>query len=634
MGEVIKMALIATYPSMAEIFLRLASGRENVVARSEYASFERAVEIAKNLVRQGEVDVILSRGGTAAQIKNAVNVPVVFIPITPFDVIKIVHQLDKDVKETAFIHYMKNVYGIQEIAQMYGIKIHEYSFINYFDIENAVKDAYDKGIRTIIGGEVAVRIAKGLGITGYQVSAGEQAVDRAIEESISMLYEKRKEQYKSVQLKAAYDSLKEGVVVTDDENRIVVLNPIAQKLFDHSYQVGDIAGNDIINDKCRQVYMSHREVPIYLRQMKKETYSVAHSPITKDGKFIGVVSRMEDVTKTQELEQKIRKELHLKGFAAKYHFEDIITGDKGMKRVVNRAEAYAKTDSAILIEGESGTGKELMAQSIHNASTRAQGPFVAVNCAAIPENLLESELFGYESGAFTGAKREGKAGLFELAHRGTLFLDEIGEISRSVQTRLLRVLQEKEIMRVGGNRIIPIDVRVVSATNKDLKALAKNGEFRGDLYYRLNVLQIQIPPLRKRRGDVQLLAERFLSGYGTASKQMKDIIPMLTSYSWPGNIRELQNVMERYGVLSEVLNQEILNQEELYEILGTSPHKPTGNTMEIQIELGGELSDIVSRVEYEVANRYLEEFDNNQEMAAKALGIGRTTFWRKCKEKK
>ncbi len=633
MNDKIKMALIATYPRMADIFLQLTEGRENILASSVYASFERAVEIAKDLEANGEADVILSRGGTAAQIKNAVDIPVVFIPITPFDVIQVVHQLPKGENEIAFIHYMKNVYGVQDIAKMYGVYITEYSFINYFDIQDAVNDAKEKGIRNIIGGEVAVRLAENLGLNGYQVSAGKEAVERAIEESVSVLYEKRKEQNRAMQSKAAYNSLKEGIVVTDEEQRIVVINPIAQRLFEKKYKVGDIAGKDVINDKCEGVYRTHKEMPIYLKNYGKATYATAHIPITKHGEFIGVVSRMEDVTKTQELEQKIRKELHQKGFVAKYHFEDIITKDAGMQKVIHRARAYAKTDSAVLIEGESGTGKELLAQSIHNESQRSDGPFVAVNCAAIPENLLESELFGYEPGAFTGAKKEGKAGLFELAHKGTLFLDEIGEISKSVQTRLLRVLQEKEIMRVGGNRIIPIDVRIISATNQNLQEQSKEGTFRGDLYYRLNVLQLKIPPLRKRKGDVALLAEKFLSQYNADSKKLEEILPVLTSYAWPGNIRELQNTVERYGVLLDVLGDETMKTEELGEILGTTVQKSSGNTMEFEIEIGKNWNEMISQVEYEIANRYLEEFDNNQELAAKALGIGRTTFWRKYKGK-
>ena len=634
MSDKIKMTLIATYPKMAEIFLHLTEGHENIEAASIYASFERAVEIAKDVEAKGEADVILSRGGTAAQIQAAVDIPVVFIPITPFDVIQIVHNLPKEIKEIAFIHYMKNVYGIQKIAKMYDVRITEYSFINYFDIEDAVNDAHKKGIDCVIGGEVAVRIAKRLGLQGYQVSGGNEPVERTIQESVSVVNEKRKEQNRAMQSNAAYNALKEGIIVTDEKRRIVVLNPVARKIFGNRYKPGDMAGDDIINEKCSAVYRLHQEEPVYLRECGKETYAVTHIPITKKGEFIGVVSRMEDVTKTQELEQKIRKELHQKGFLAKYHFDDIITKAPGMMRVIQRAKAFALAESAVLIEGESGTGKELLAQSIHNESQRKDGPFVAVNCAAIPENLLESELFGYEPGAFTGAKKEGKAGLFELAHKGTLFLDEIGEISKSVQTRLLRVLQEKEIMRVGGNRIIPIDVRIISATNQNLRELSREGTFRGDLYYRLSVLKLLVPPLRKRPGDVPLLAERFLDRYhGGSPALLEKILPLLTSYSWPGNIRELQNTMERYGVLLEVLGEEALNEEDLSEVLGTKETVHSGNTLDLEIELGGTWNEIMSKVEYEVANHYLEEFDNNQELAAKALGIGSTTFWRKTKGK-
>ena len=631
MSDKVKMALIATYPRMAEIFLQLTGARNNVTGESVYASFERAVEIAKKMEKNKEADVILSRGGTAAQIKNAVDLPLIFIPITPFDVIQVVHQLDPSIKRVAFIHYLKNVYGVQDIAAMYGIEIVEYTFINFFDIEDAVKDAYEKEIRCIIGGEVAVRLAGKLGIKGFQVSAGKDAVERAIDESISILDEKRKEKKRAMQSKAAYDSLKEGIIVTDEKKRIVVMNPVAESLYDHRYKTGDIAEKDIINTKCGEVYSSHKEVPVYLKKYRQGIYAAAHFPILRHGKFIGVVSRFEDVTKTQELEQKIRKELHQKGFVAKYHFEDIITEDPGMQKVLNRARAYAKSDSSVLIEGESGTGKELLAQSIHNASARKEGPFVAVNCAAIPENLLESELFGYESGAFTGAKKEGKAGLFELAHKGTLFLDEIGEISKSVQTRLLRVLQEKEIMRVGGNKIIPIDVRVLSATNQNLKERSREGNFREDLYYRLNVLQLKVLPLRKRGRDLEVLARHFFRNYSQEEEKLERIFPMLNAYSWPGNIRELQNVTERYGVLHQVLGEDAFQQEELSEILGTSMKDAGGNIMQVEIEMGRELNEIVRKVEYEVTNRYLEIFDHNQELAAKALGIGRTTFWRKNK---
>ncbi len=631
MTSKIKMTLIATYPKMSEIFMELVKDREDVEGNSIYASFERAAKTAKEI--ENDVDIILSRGGTAAYIKNSVSIPVTFIPITPFDVVKIVHGLDKSIKEVAFFHYMKNVYGIQDIAKMYQIRIREYSFVNHEDIERGVKDAYNRNIRTIIGGEVAVRIAKRLGMQGYQVSAGMEAVGRAIDESIRMLHETQKEQAKAMQLKSAFDTLKEGIVVTDEQQKIVVLNPVAKKLFTQKYEVGDKAGAEIINQHCRKVYQTRREENIYIHKAKNDTYAVMHAPVFQEKNFVGVVSRYEDITKAQELEQKIRKEIHAKGFWAKHHFADILTRDPVMEQIKNRAAAYAAADSAVLIQGESGTGKELFAQSIHNASKRAKGPFVAINCAAIPENLLESELFGYETGAFTGAKKEGKAGLFELAHGGTLFLDEIGEIPRSLQTRLLRVLQEKEIMRVGGNKILPVDVRIISATNQDLKKNAREGKFREDLYYRLNVLQILIPPLRARKRDIELLAESFCRDYGGDTQRLKEIYPLLNRYTWPGNIRELHNVMERYAVLERVIGAEGLKNENLGEILGTDERKPTGDILEIQIEMGGTLNEIIDKVECQVANRYLEEFNYNQELAAKALGIGRTTLWRKSKGK-
>jgi len=634
MKRKIKLALIATYPTMAEIFVDITKDRGDLEARSIYASFDRAAQIAREMERTGEVDVVLSRGATAAQIQSSVELPVIFIPITPFDVIQVVRKLGASVRRIALIHYMRHVPGVQEIAKMYNIQVEEYSFFSQKDIEAAVYDAYRKGIRTIVGGEVSVRVAKSMGLSGFQVSAGREAVERAVEEALTVFTEKQKERNKAVQMKAAYDSLKEGVVVMDEEKRIVVMNRVAEELFDRKYKLGDRAGTDVIGDKYWQQCQAGKECSVYLRKIKKATYGAAHMPVTRKKRFIGVVTRLEDVTRTQEMEQKIRNELHLKGFVAKYRFENIVTADSGMKRVLQQARVYAATDSSVLIEGESGTGKELLAQSIHNASCRADGPFVAVNCGAIPENLLESELFGYEAGSFTGAKKEGKAGLFELAHNGTLFLDEIGEISGNVQTRLLRVLQEREIMRVGGSRIIPVNVRVISATNRNLRTFSQEGGFRGDLYYRLNVLHLSLPPLRKRMGDVPVLAERFFREYGKneekQARRLKAVIPILTSYSWPGNIRELQNTMERYGVLSELMETERMGEEELREILGTSRQDGADNTMQLDIRLGGELSEIVKQVECEVAKRYLEDYGNNQDLAAKALGIGRTTFWRKC----
>ncbi|MCX7781786.1 MAG: sigma 54-interacting transcriptional regulator, partial [Negativicutes bacterium] len=294
------------------------------------------------------------------------------------------------------------------------------------------------------------------------------------------------------------------------------------------------------------------------------------------------------------------------------------------------AELYAATDSAILIQGESGTGKELFAQSIHNASKRKNGPFVAVNCAAIPEQLLESELFGYEGGAFTGARKEGKQGLFELAHNGTIFLDEIGEIAKSLQARLLRVLQEKEIMRVGGDKIIPINIRIISATNQDLKLRTEQGAFREDLFYRLNVFNIVLPPLRERKEDIAILARNFLQKFAgnlpDYDQPVSELMPLLTSYDWPGNIRELSNFMERLAMLANHSPQRSWT-EMLQKVIQVPLNKE--ETLTVRVNCRGSLKQVVSRFEKKLINDMLIKHAGNHEQVAKALGIGKTTLWRK-----
>ena len=248
-----------------------------------------------------------------------------------------------------------------------------------------------------------------------------------------------------------------------------------------------------------------------------------------------------------------------KGHVAKYNFDDIIGDSPQIAKIKDIAKKMSKTNAAVLITGESGTGKELFAHSIHNYSERKDSPFVAINCAAIPENLLESELFGYEEGAFTGAKKGGKIGLFEFAHMGTLFLDEIEGMSPLLQIKLLRVIQEKEIMKIGGDKVIKIDVRLIAATNENLKSLMKEGKFRKDLYYRINTLPIMIPPLRERKEDISLLMNKFIKETGGEFRFSKQAKEAFDFYNWEGNIREMKNYAEFFSYL----DKEIIEYEDL-----------------------------------------------------------------------
>lgn len=291
-------------------------------------------------------------------------------------------------------------------------------------------------------------------------------------------------------------------------------------------------------------------------------------PLEVGGVRVGDVITLQEGSSIQMQERKIRVSLHQKGLYAKKCFGDMLGESDSIRKLIEKAQKYASHDSNLLIYGETGTGKEVLAQSVHNASLRRYGPFVSVNTASLPPSLLESELFGYAEGAFTGAKKGGKPGLFELAHGGTIFLDEIGELTPDIQSRLLRVLQEKEIMRIGDDRIIPVDVRVISATNRDLSDLVREGGFREDLYYRIHVLGLRIPPLRERQNDVVLLFQSFLNELakndGRTISLTEAAIVGLKSYDWPGNIRQLKNVAEVIACHGAA----VIDLEDVEEVLG------------------------------------------------------------------
>ena len=326
----------------------------------------------------------------------------------------------------------------------------------------------------------------------------------------------------------------------------------------------------------------------------------------------------------REKEEKQRKE---KGFHAKRSFSDIIGSSSAIQMCIADARFYSESESNLMIYGETGTGKEIFAQSVHNQSRRKNEAFIAVNCAALPENLLETELFGYDEGAFTGGRKGGKRGLFELANHGTLFLDEIGELPPALQSRLLRVLQEKEIMHVGGERIIPVDVRIIAATNKHLEEM-DTAAFRRDLLYRLNVLELTIPPLREREKDVVELFDFYFRKKRDVSihqieltEEAKEILML---YHWPGNIRELQNVCERFCLY---LKQSARYSDTLLKkcmIRAVGEQRLQKNIMEsYEFKEKG--------ISVELIEKLKRIFSYNREQTAKVLGVSRTTIWRMMK---
>lgn len=343
-----------------------------------------------------------------------------------------------------------------------------------------------------------------------------------------------------------------ALILVSNEGQIIYANRRAREFFEkdssgHAYYISAIDreifkaidGNDEISKKV--VALSDRN------------YILDKVPLRIGSTQIGYYVTLQDEAEIKDMEISLNKKLIEKGLFAKYTFNDIRRSCPVMTEAVELAKKAAVTEYNILITGESGTGKELFAQSIHNYSNRKDKPFIGVNCAAIPESLLESELFGYEEGAFTGASKKGKIGYFEQANHGTIFLDEIGDISPKLQVRLLRVLQERQVMRIGSDRVINVDLRIIAATNRDLKKEVEKGTFRSDLYYRLNTLHIVVPPLRERKEDILLLFKWFLKDdYVRISQKDRDL---LLGYSWPGNVRELENCALYYMTLGKLPEQ-------------------------------------------------------------------------------
>jgi two-component system response regulator AtoC len=362
------------------------------------------------------------------------------------------------------------------------------------------------------------------------------------------------------------------------------------------------------------IITAYASIPTAITAMKEGAYDYIEKPFCPERAEL-LVKKLAEHRELVEENLSLRQKLE-----DRYRFENIIAKSSKMQRVIEVIKVVAKSNATVLITGESGTGKELVARAIHSQSDRRSKPFVAVSCAALPESLLESELFGHEKGSFTGAYAQ-KKGKFEFANGGTLFLDEVGEMSANIQVHLLRVLEEKEFTRVGGNEPIKVDVRVISATNKDLRKAIEKQEFREDLYYRLNVVNIELPPLRERKEDIPLLAEHFLHKFAMENRKevtefSAEAIEFLLDYDWPGNVRELENAIERAIILSKdsPITTADLPQENLLPVGSTSTGK---NLKEV------EKSHILN---------VLRETGENYSEAARILGVSRMTLYNKAKE--
>ncbi len=443
--------------------------------------------------------------------------------------------------------------------------------------------------------------------------------------------------YKEI-LNVILNNAYEWLVIIDDKGYIMMMSKGYKEFIGDMVPEGKHVTEVIENTKLHDIVKTGKTQIGEIQIIKGQQVIASRLPIIKDNKIIGAIGKVifKDITDfydmskkiiTMEKEIKYYKDQLKKQKSAKYSFSNIIGESKSLMEVKNICQRAAMSDSNVLIMGESGTGKELFAHAIHNASDRASGPFVKINCAAIPSELLESELFGYEGGAFTGAKKEGKVGKFELANGGSIFLDEIGDMPLQMQVKLLRVLQEREIERIGSTKTRPINVRIISATNKNLEEEVKTGNFREDLYYRLNVMSVNIEPLRKRKDDIRPLAKALVKKLSSQMGVHVDSISekamaALEAYDWPGNIRELENVIER--------SINLLDSDRIIKVSTLPVHITQSHKTHVYIA-GSTLKEQLYDVEKSIILECLNENQGNKQKTANDLDMSRTSLYQKLK---
>lgn len=625
---------------MEEILLvapyeRLAKLGENIKKTTEIpfsivrGNLDESINKVNRGIKNG-VKIIVTRGGTAECLREKLQIPIVEVPVTSFDILNSINSVSsKGYKKIAFITTSNIIFKTDYLNKIKDITLQFEACRKVSEIKGKVEFLIKNcGIDAVIGDVIATSEAIKSGIYGELLESGQESIISGLNEAKRALEISTKERARVKEIETILNMISEGVLTINKENKVTVYNASAEKIFENHRDL--VLGRNI--SEClpvctfSEILKKNKEEKNVLVEINDKKVVTNRIPIIVDNKVQGAVSIFQEISHIQNMELSIRKKMSEKGFVAKHTFSNIIGKSKEMTRIKNQAVKFAKSEGTVLIYGETGTGKELFAQSIHNASRRAKMPFVSVNCASLSESLLESELFGYVDGAFTGAAKGGKKGLFELAHGGTLFLDEIGEISFGFQSKLLRVLQEKEIRKIGGDRVIPINVRILCATNKDLQKEVEKGNFREDLYYRLCTLELNLVPLRFRKEDIIPMSISFLKDVcNRETKNLKwnnnNIFNPLLNYEWKGNARELLNFIERLVVTSD---KNELDENFIIETLNNKRKVKTFKN-EIQIQITNNLKEMES----EILKTLINQYNGDKDRMCDDFNISKTTLWRK-----
>ena len=629
----IHMIFYAPYPQIVPLIKQVFQERPDC----NELEYEIVQDFYNNPLQDLNADVVIARGFSALTMKQRGYI-CAELKVGGYDVIAAVlkaRRMSPGLSHIAVIGAFNMIESIRDAFP--DMKLSTYPVNSEPLLADAIRQAISDGCDALVGNYTGVELAKKSGLPAVMIESGQEAINNAIDEAKSAAEIDLREKMRSAQMANIMNYSFQGILSTDQNGIITFANKYCYSILDSGHAL--LTGRSILdffpNLPVEEVTRNGKKLLSELHIYASYHLMVNCVPAPDNSGNTGCVLTFQDTSRIQADELQVRKKLRHSSFQAKYQFSNILHKSRIMDSVISDAMTYSYSDSNILICGETGTGKELFAQSIHNSSPRKNHPFVAINCSALPENLLESELFGYVEGAFTGASKGGKMGFFELAHKGTIFLDEIGDVSPNLQSRLLRVLQEREVVRLGSDTVIPVDVRVISATNKNLKEEVANGRFRQDLLYRLDVLELNLPPLRNREQDALFLLSQLISYEHERTGCIltglsEEGASLITQYPWPGNIREMRNFCQRLSILTP---NPLATPADILKVLpdaaaATTPNEPKKTDRSTP----GDAPVYSLYDEREEILKALYTFHNSRTKTAEFLGIDKSTLWRKMKK--
>lgn len=620
-----KIAFLAADDAVASLIKKslaniLAPDDEVIITPLQFADI---ISQGRQLVKDG-IQVIVTSGGTYSDLCRAIDaIPIIQLSVSTSDILYTLGKIKNADQPVYLLLNERILFDHEKCRDVMDKSVTLFRYNGKQELSSLIEKLSADKNGVIVGSGLVQRLTSGT-VNTIAIMPSESTIISVYQYARDLAQLNSRDSYRVSVLEAILSNIDDGIIFINNKKKIVHINERAAEFL--NLKKGQIPS---LKTLFPDLITEEMAFPVTEHLIYRGNYTlVAHVSNFSANYTKEYIIILKDVSKLQALENSVRVKLTQKGLTAAYTFTDIHTKNKTMKEIIKTAKTISNYDFPVLIQGESGTGKELFAQSIHNASLRRNGPFIAINCAALPENILESELFGYVAGAFTGARKEGKAGLFELAHQGTIFLDEINSMSLHLQSKLLRILDTKEVMRLGSDYIIPLNIRILSASNSNLAEEVRNGRFRKDLFFRLNSFTLKLPSLNERKEDIVHLFRLFVAK--RQNKRLEEIrlddelATLLQRHNWWGNIRELAGAAEKYLIWRD---------KEHYSYLFNEPdgeHSSLANSSLIGDDLQIDMKELSSTIDSLIIQSLLDK-GLSKIQVARLFGISRQTLFNKLK---